>query len=81
VLKDPGRSSAPSPAAAEQAFSTREVSPRDLVERVLAGRADVAAELAGDLARVQTANAAILRAALALTMGGAPTKEEDGREG
>lgn len=46
---------------------TREVSPRDLTERLLALRLDVAAEVASDLDRVPTANSAILLATLKLT--------------
>ena len=78
-VSDPGRSSAPSPAALAQASpdkNVREVSPRDVVERVLALRTDIAAEMAADLDAVREANASVLRAALARTLTDRPPLED-----
>ena len=76
VLSDPGRSSAPSAAAAAQASSTREVSPRDLVERVLATRLDVAAEIVAEMDKMGASNAAVLLATLSLTLSESPPLED-----
>ena len=75
-LHNPGRSSIASPAAMEQALGEREVSPRDVVERILALRVDIAAELSADLEKVAVANGAILRATLARTLSEAPPLED-----
>jgi hypothetical protein len=74
TVTNPGRSSAPSLQALEAATSTREVSPRDLVERLLALRLDIAAESIDLLGgRPGITNAEVLRAALAKTTGSGPT--------
>ncbi len=77
-LSDPGRSSAPSAAGAAQTgeAGVREVSPRDVVERILALRLDVAAEVATDLGAVREANAQVLRATLARTVSEQPPLED-----
>jgi len=72
-LADPGRSSAPSPAALAQATNgVREVSPRDVCERILALRLDIAAEFQADLDNTAVANAEVLRAALLRTLAPPP---------
>ena len=77
TVADPGRSSAPSPAAAEQVLNgLREVSPRDCAERILALRLDIADEFRVDLDKTAVANAEILRAALARTLSQPPPLED-----
>lgn len=44
TVSDPGRSSAPSPAAVEQATGVREVNPRDIMSRILQLRLELAKE-------------------------------------
>lgn len=66
---DPGRSSSPSAAALEQVLKgEREVSPRDVLERILALRIDLAEEASVSLARTSIINGEVLRATLARTL-------------
>jgi hypothetical protein len=70
-VSDPGRASAPSAAAlsaADPVKGVREVSPREVVERVLALRVDIASEMCADLEKTRDGNASVLRAALARTL-------------
>ena len=65
---DPRRSSVPGPAAEESALRNgREVSPRDLVERILAARVHVAQELEGVGENLSVRNNLIFTNALATT--------------
>lgn len=67
-VNDPRRSSVPGPAAEESALrSGREVSPRDLVERILAARVHVAQELEGVGENLSVRNNLIFTNALATT--------------
>ena len=77
-VSDPGRSSAPSAAALAQvgAAGEREVSPRDIVERVLALRLDIADEMADELGRAGVGNGEVLRATLARTLSEKPPLED-----
>ena len=66
---DPGRSSSPSPAGLEQVLKgEREVSPRDVLERILALRDDLSKEAGVSLSRTSIVNGEILRATLARTL-------------
>jgi hypothetical protein len=79
-VSDPGRASAPSAAAlnaADPVKGVREVSPRECVERILALRLDIAAEMCDDLERTRDANASVLRAALARTLATPPPAAEE----
>ena len=67
-VNDPRRSSVPGPAAEESALRNgREVSPRDLVERILAARVHVAQELEGVGENLSVRNNLIFTNALATT--------------
>ena len=67
-VKDPRMSSVPGPAAEESALRNgREVSPRDLVERILAARVHVAQELEGVGENLSVRNNLIFTNALATT--------------
>ena len=67
-VNDPRRSSVPGPAAEESALRNgREVSPRDLVERILAARVHVAQELEGVGEKLSVRNNLIFTNALATT--------------
>ena len=67
-VNDPRRASVPGPAAEESALRNgREVSPRDLVERILAARVHVAQELEGVGENLSVRNNLIFTNALATT--------------
>ena len=69
-VNDPRRSSVPGPAMDEEALRKgREISPRDLVERILQARSNVAEELTRELSapRLAVKNNKIFTAALAST--------------
>jgi hypothetical protein len=64
-VKDPRRSSIPGPAAEEAALrGGREVSPRDLCERILAVRKSVGEELVGVVGELEVRNRSIFTRAL-----------------
>lgn len=68
-VSDPRRSSVPSVAAAAAVMDgEREVSPRDVAERLLALRAHIAAEMAAELGRMGEANAQVKRRALEMSV-------------
>lgn len=67
-VNDPRRSSVPGPAAEEAALrGGREISPRDLVERICAARVHVAQELGGVSEKLSVRNNSIFTNALATT--------------
>ena len=67
-VNDPRRSSVPGPAAEEAALrGGREISPRDLVERICAARVHVAKELGGVSEKLSVRNNSIFTNALAAT--------------
>ncbi|GBF98886.1 hypothetical protein Rsub_11524 [Raphidocelis subcapitata] len=69
TVQDPRRSSVPTAVAAAAVLQgEREVSPRDVAERVLALRAHIAEEMSEGLGRMPEANAAVRRRALELSV-------------
>lgn len=68
-VQDPRRSSVPSIAAATAVLNgEREVSPRDVAERIMSLRQHIASEMAEGLAGIGEANAAVRRRALELSV-------------
>ncbi|KAI8473638.1 MAG: hypothetical protein J3K34DRAFT_410087 [Monoraphidium minutum] len=69
MVQDPRRSSVPTVAAQTAVLhGVREVSPRDVAERIMALRQHIATEMAEGLGRVGEANAAVRRRALELSV-------------
>ena len=60
----------------EEAKYLREVSPRDIAERLLALRLDIANEVSVDFQKVSTANSAILLKTLSITLSESPPLED-----
>ena len=67
-VSDPSRSSIVSVASAEAATNgTREVSPRDIVERIMGLRDHIAQEMVEELGTIKSCNSNVLRQALSRT--------------
>ena len=67
-VSDPSRSSIVSVASAQAATNgVREVSPRDVVERIMGLREHIAQEMVEDLGAIKSSNSNVLRQALSRT--------------